>query len=235
MNTSTSNHGPAGLPAHWLRKGYHLALLAVLGLWPLLQAGAATVRYHYDRAGQLTVASYDREGTNAAVLFAYDAAGNTTNRLVLGPGDSGSDSDADGLDDLLELRYFGHLAQTAEGDPDSDGLSTSNELAFGSSPVLQNTDGDPATDYEEWVAGTDPSDPGSFFRVATIAPEPPLRLWIQASSNRVYTLIASADLTPGGWAEVPGQVRLPGNGALLSLTDTNSATHLFYRVRVELP
>ncbi len=193
------------------------------------------VDYGYDRAGQLTLASYRIDGTNAAFRFEYDRAGNLAKEIVIGPNDAALDSDGNGLPDLWEFRFFGTNGVSPIADSDADGLSNSNELAIGSSPILENTDGDPATDYQEWVANTDPADPQSFFRVAALSPEPPVRIRIQTSSNRVYTLAASADLSPVGWTDVPGQLRVPGNGSWLFLTDTNPAPQRFYRVRVELP
>lgn len=58
-----------------------------------------------------------------------------------------ADSDADGLPDAWELRYFGNrLSATPQGDPDSDGHSN----------------------YEEFVSGTNPNDNWSVFRVEKV-------------------------------------------------------------------
>lgn len=45
------------------------------------------------------------------------------------------DSDADGLPDSWELRFFGGLSQTGAGDFDLDGLTNAEELALGSDPA----------------------------------------------------------------------------------------------------
>lgn len=50
---------------------------------------------------------------------------------------SAADIDGDGLDDDWEMAYFGHLNYGADDDPD----------------------GDLATNLEEFIAGTDPTDP----------------------------------------------------------------------------
>ncbi len=60
-----------------------------------------------------------------------------------------ADTDGDGLDDAWEAGYFGDLSQTANGDPDSDGLSNANEQAAGTDPTLKDTDGDGLSDFSE--------------------------------------------------------------------------------------
>jgi hypothetical protein len=47
-------------------------------------------------------------------------------------------------------------------DTDGDGLPDVLEIQFGSSPVLADTDSDKASDYEEYFAGTNPRDKSSF-------------------------------------------------------------------------
>jgi YD repeat-containing protein len=231
MSIMKHHHSPTAIPS---RAKLVLAALAT-GVCGLVCAQVFTVNYAYDAAGQLVTAFHAVDGTNSAVHYVYDPAGNMTNRLQIGGGDSESDSDADGLADLMELRYFGHLGETGAGDPDTDGLSNSNELAFGSSPVLKNTDGDPQDDYAEWIADTNPTNAASYFQLTSIVGTPPVRVYFQGSSNRVYTLRFATNLLPGGWTNVPGQARIPGSGTSGYLTDTNSAPQRFYRVRVELP
>jgi YD repeat-containing protein len=207
-------------------------LLCLLALLPSGQAATPDVIYTYDAANRLIQAQYS---SGAVIHYTYDAAGNRTQVTILGTIDPQADSDHDGLPDSWELRYFGHLGESAASDPDKDGLPNSIELAIGSSPILKNTDGDPASDYEEWVAGTDPADPNSYFQIIAPSSDAPARVSFQSSSNRLYTLAASPNLIPGSWTNVPGQVRVPGNGAPLSLTDTNAVPQRFYRVRVEMP
>lgn len=214
--------------------------LAALCAWVALPvavpaAGPYRETYGYDAADRLQAVAWDINGTNAAVLVEYDAAGNRTRWVTIGLNDPTLDSDGDGLPDLAELRYFGHLGETGAGDPDTDGLSNSNELAFGSSPILKNTDGDPQNDYAEWIADTSPTNSASYFNLTAISGMPLVRVYFQGSSNRVYTLQSSTNVAPVGWTNVPGQTRIAGSGTSGYLTDTNSAPQRFYRVQVELP
>lgn len=198
-------------------------------------AGPYTTEYTYDAADRLQTVVWDVNGTNAAEFLEYDAAGNRSRSLTAGIDNPALDTDMDSLPDLQELVYFSNLDQAGAGDPDADGLSNSNELAFGSSPILKNTDGDSFDDYGEWVADTDPSDSNDWFRISAISNEPPFRIHFTSSSNRNYTLGYSTNLASNVWGNLPGQGPRAGTGGQDSLTDTNSVPQRFYRIEVQLP
>ena len=72
------------------------------------------------------------------------------------------DSDADGLDDLYELRHSGLLdplsSADADQDPDGDGLNNLQEYVFGCDPDNADTDADGLTDdVELLIHGTNPN------------------------------------------------------------------------------
>ncbi len=99
-----------------------------------------------------------------------------------------------------------------------------------------NPDADGQTSFQEWLAGTDPRDARSFFRIEAVDVGPPVKLSYQSLTGRGYTLYAAPAL--GGdatlWTPVPGQVAVPGSGGLDSLSDTNAAPPSFYRLGVDL-
>ena len=77
-----------------------------------------------------------------------------------------SDSDNDGLPDIWEEQFFDNLDQTAEGDPDSDGLNNAEEFEAGTKPDNADSDDDGYNDGVEtgtgkWVSaqntGTSPT------------------------------------------------------------------------------
>ena len=80
-----------------------------------------------------------------------------------------NDTDGDGLPDAWELRLAGDLTTLAPGgDADSDSILDEDELAGGTNPTSNDSDGDGALDGEEtntgvWVSssdrGTDPLNP----------------------------------------------------------------------------
>ena len=96
------------------------------------------------------------------------------------------------------------------------------------------------TGLQEWLAGTDPCDPLSFFRIEAGDAGPPVKLFYRSLNGRVYSLYVASELAGGSggatlWAPVPGQVKLPGSGGLDSLTDAHAPPPRFYRVGAELP
>ena len=57
-----------------------------------------------------------------------------------------------------------------------------------------------------------------------------------SSTNRVYWLEVSGDVTGGTWVPVPGQSAVRGSGGVLTLQDgMTGGTNRFLRVRVEVP
>jgi hypothetical protein len=76
-----------------------------------------------------------------------------------------ADSDADRLPDWWEMAHFGNLNQTANGDPDGDGLSNIEEYELGTDPANPDTDGDGMDDGTELAWGFDPLVPDGSFRI----------------------------------------------------------------------
>jgi hypothetical protein len=80
------------------------------------------------------------------------------NGLTLEEVQGAVDSDGDGLPDAWETENFGNLSQTANGDPDNDGLTNAQEFANGTDPNNADSDGDGLKDGEEInTTKTDPS------------------------------------------------------------------------------
>lgn len=122
----------------------------------------------------------------------------------------------DGIDDDWQELYFGF------NNPDGQ--------------AGENPDGDWMTNLDEFVAGTDPTDPGSHFAARIeIDDADPDRVRILFSPylpDRTYTLTSSSQLEDGSFADLPATAGgTPGvEGRFL---DTAAADHRFYRVRVE--
>ncbi|MGB0991865.1 MAG: LamG-like jellyroll fold domain-containing protein, partial [Akkermansiaceae bacterium] len=71
------------------------------------------------------------DGTEAREAFEAGKQG------IAMSGNSVIDSDGDKMDDAWEMTHFGNLAETAEGDYDSDGRSNFEEYATGGDPNMQ--------------------------------------------------------------------------------------------------
>lgn len=125
-----------------------------------------------------------------------------------------NDSDGDQLEDVWELEYFENLT-ASEG---TDG----------------NFDGDPNTDFEEFIAGTNPTDSRSYFASQPVQSENgSLEIAIQGVAGRTYVLEVSPTMAPASWEAV--QTIVAGADGPISFDYNIGETSqiLFGRVRVE--
>ncbi|NQT82797.1 hypothetical protein HQ563_07235 [bacterium] len=97
---------------------------------------------------------------------------------------------------MNSVRPFQSLAFGPDDDPDSDGLTTSQELKDGSDPAKSDTDGDGESDGQEVIAGTDPLDAQSCLKITMFEPgDVETRLWWNAVPGKEYRVFASENLT----------------------------------------
>jgi len=126
----------------------------------------------------------------------------------------GVDSDGDGMDDDWEVAYFGNLSRDGTGDFDGYGVS----------------------DLQEFLAGTDPTNSNSVFRVFTVAPIGGGSAHVMWTGNpaRNYRVEFKDDLNAASWTPLNGI--FSWNGSTASMTDTTAtnSTHRYYHV-VRLP
>jgi PKD domain len=160
--------------------------------------------------------------------------------LVSGPLDRrGNSRIQDANLDLGAYEFQGTVLTDADG----DGLPDDWELSVGLSPELPNSpaanaDGDRLTDWEEYIAMTEPTDPESVFNppmMAEVDPEGDCLQIGSTSTNRVYDVKYIVDLllNPQVWTSC-GFSRL-GNGDVLEFELTNGLPNAIYRIGVSLP
>jgi hypothetical protein len=126
----------------------------------------------------------------------------------------GVDSEPDGMDDDWEMAYFETLSRDGTLDWDNDG----------------------ATDLQEFLAGTDPKNDGSVFRVLTVAPAgggAKTLLW-SGNPTRSYRAEFKDDLGAASWTALTGSISWNGTTASINDPTAGSATNRYYRV-VRLP
>jgi hypothetical protein len=107
----------------------------------------------------VTIGNLDGNQNYFFAVTAYDADGNESvysDELFYIP-----DTDDDGMADAWELLYFGDLTRDGTSDSDNDGLTDLIESEYGTDPMTLDSDGDGVSDVDEVELGTDPNDPNS--------------------------------------------------------------------------
>ena len=125
-------------------------------------------------------------------------------------------------------------------DLDRDGIADEWEERYGGCGLFDegehDQDGDGSTDYAEFVADTNPTNPASSLQIGEVVVDGTTSVVrFDSSAERVYGLEWSSNLVDGGWAGVAGQTNQPGSGGSMSLTGTSANASSFYRVEVAIP
>jgi sugar lactone lactonase YvrE len=174
--------------------------------------------------GTLTVTLPPNVNANSAYLVHFTHFSASPNGLasfratvqdgLITVGNRTGSSWGDGIPDTWRLLYFGtiyNILSAADADPDGDG----------------------ASNWQEYIAGTNPRDAASVFRFLPAAPLTGTSFTLQWPSvvNKIYTLESSSS-PGGGWTTVA--TNLLGNSQVLQWTDTNAASSArFYRALVQ--
>lgn len=122
----------------------------------------------------------------------------------------GGDGDADGMDDAWETGYFGSTGQGTTGDFDNDG----------------------SINYDEYIAGTDPTSGSSKLEVTSTVTNAPGTVIVRWAGviGKTYT-VQSATAVTSNWATL--QSGIPGASPTTVYTGTTATAKRFMRVKVE--
>jgi hypothetical protein len=122
--------------------------------------------------------------------------------------------DSNGLPIAWELTYFGNTGVDPNADPDGDGMSN----------------------YQEYVAGTDPTSAGSdlYISATAVAAGPTVTLTWKSTPTRLYYILKSSSLSAPVWQDSGLGLVSPGAGSSTtrSFTDT---TGNYYRIKAVIP
>ena len=179
-------------------------------------AGASTLTWIAPSTWQASVPL--QLGNNTLTLTAYkkDSSflGTSTLSVTTSAANGGTDSDADGMPDLWENQH-GLNAFASDGGEDSDR--------------------DGRTNLEEYLAGTDPRDRSSVFRVSATLDGAGVHLRFSATAGRSYAVEAQELGSSEGWkplAQIPAEI---GNHpADVLVSPGSSPGGIFYRIKINV-
>ena len=203
--TLTSSQGNGNYAATWLNSTIAgLSSNAVLGtLTVTIPAGAS--------ANAAYAVHFDHASASPNGLASF-ARTTTTGLITLA--DRSASSFNDGIPDSWRLRYFGSIYNL---------LSQSSADA----------DGDGANNWQEYIAGTDPTDPKSSLQVSThqaaAQQNQDCVVHWPSVSGKTYVIERSDSLFAPTWTPVS---TVTGTGTDMEFHDTNGGAVRFYRVQV---
>ena len=167
------------------------------------EIGNSNLLFRLEGVGQQTIyARFKNFGTNESAVY-------STAVTLTPPG--GADANTNGIADSWEQQNFGttNIPGGADGDPDQDG----------------------ATNLEEFLAGTHPTNPASRLIISLRRNNGP-ELTFPSIRGRSYVVETARNLMHPRWYPLnPGSV--PGNDQILVVSDYFSeVSERFYRVRL---
>jgi hypothetical protein len=109
-------------------------------------------------------------------------------------------------------------------------------LAPNADAAGEDQDGDGMSNWQEYVAGTDPTNEASYLRLSLPAGSPggSVEMSFQSVPGRRYELWRAARLD-GEWLAAPEAPPVQGDGGRMIVRDPGDASARFYRLRVRLP
>ena len=123
---------------------------------------------------------------------------------------------------------------TILADNDRDGLADDWERKFGfatnnAADALLDSDGDGMLNWQEYVAGTNPTNAASYLKLEAASTCGSACITFEAVSNRTYAVYYSTGLSPSTWTNLADVPARPTNWNV-TIPDPVATTNRFYRV-----
>jgi len=144
----------------------------------------------------------------------------------------------DGNNDSLSIVDMGcyeylNIFADSDGDQIPDGWEINNGL----NPVIanngDNSDADPFTDLDEYIADTNPTDAQDWLHITATSNNSIMSIYFESKSSRLYSLRANTNLIEDTWTtQIGPRVGIDGTD---HFAPDNSNDHTFYILQVELP
>jgi hypothetical protein len=127
---------------------------------------------------------------------------------------------------------FASIATTA--DADGDGLPDNWEAAYGAASGgnldrLGDADGDGMLNWQEYEAGTNPTNAASYLKIDSISVSNSVRLEFGAISNKTYQIQRTGALEPAQWTSIADIIARATNRTEI-IFDLTAPTNRFYRI-----
>ncbi len=129
-----------------------------------------------------------------------------------------TDTDGDGIPDNWMIHYFMHPT----------GMASDNSRA------TDDADGTGMTNLQKFLAGLDPKNPNSVFRISSVSMNAgSIQIGFPSITSKTYQLQYRDDLVAGDWNILLDQIF--GTGTTMQITDPTAAgvSKRFYRLRLE--
>jgi hypothetical protein len=148
-------------------------------------------------------------------------------------------SGSSGANQTIYMLTLDLVSDQLAQDTDADGMPDAWEVAHGfnasdPSDAAQDADNDGKTNLEEYLAGTDPRDAGSVFRITSISLQgnDASVSWTAVGGHN-YLLEAAPNLTSGLFSSISPLISMP-TGAMTHFVHTNGGTapERLYRLRL---
>ena len=188
-----------------------------LGSWSIV--GSPSPLASISTSGLATAATVFQD-TPATVRASYQGFAGTLNLTVLNVNNDDFGSYAgDGLPDNWQVQYFGLNNPMAAPTKDADGTGQNNLFKY--------------------IAGLNPTDRTSVFRVSVqpVAGQPSQKqiLFSPVLSDRTYTVLYNTDMRDGAWTPLTSAIQ-SDNGQQRTVTDTSAAGgSKFYKIQIHKP